>query len=204
VMAQTQYGDQTYWEARFKGEDEFDWYHKWAPELKTLLENHGLAQKKSGRILVVGCGNSSMSRDMCDDGYEHIENIDFSVTVIQKMKAKNAARNMTWYEMKVTDMHMFADEIFDAVIDKGCIDCVMCAPQSTANCTTALENISRVLKPGGKFYSISYSFERKDQYDAEEIGWAGEGIMEPIPKPCVSNVPFEGDPNYYLYVCTRK
>ena len=90
-MAQTQYGEQNYWEARFRrhsfyfcfcdrraeclsataqfllcsaavhSEEEFEWYHPWAPILKEALEKHGLAS--SQKVLVVGCGNSGNKND---------------------------------------------------------------------------------------------------------------------------------------------
>jgi len=201
-MAQVQYGEASYWESRFKTEDEFEWYQPWAPVLKTSLENRGLSDSKSQKILIIGCGNSKMSQDMCDEGYENITNIDFSVTVIQKMKAKNASRNMQWLDMDVKDMHIFADGDFDCVIDKGTMDCVMCADNSTAKSKTALTEIARVLKPGGRFFSVSYSNERCEAYEDENL-WAGTVEMEDVEKPFVSNVPLEGDANYYLYVCTR-
>merc|ERR1711924_288050 len=122
-----------------------------------------------------------MSRAMCDEGYENITNIDFSVTVISKMKAKNSRASMQWVD----------------------IDCVLCAAQSTANCGVALAECARVLKPGGKFFSVSYSNERAINYDDENLGWAGYSEVEELAKPFVSNVPLEGDPNYYLYTCTR-
>ena len=65
---------------------------------------------------------------MCDEGYDSITNIDFSVTVIQKMKAKNSKTTMQWIDMDVKDMRVFADGDFDAVIDKGCLDCVLVRP----------------------------------------------------------------------------
>lgn len=179
-MAQVQFGDKSYWEGRFQNEDEFEWYHGWAPVLKTAFENQGLAEPKSKNILVVGCGNSSMSRDMCDGGYEAITNIDFSVTVIQKMRAKNASRNMQWLDMDVKDMHIFGDEEFDAVIDKGCLDCILCASESSNNSKLALGEIARVLKPGGKFLSVSYSSERALQYEDENLGWTGEMVVEEL------------------------
>merc|ERR1711934_1061578 len=147
------YWELGFWEDRFQDqEEEFEWYHNWKT-LKPEMEKYGLADQRFGKILVVGCGNSNLSREMNDEGYDNITNIDFSITVIQKMKAKNAARTMQWFEMDVKDMHVFEDEDFDVVIEKGCIDCVMCAPHSTANSKLALENIARVLKPGGNFYS---------------------------------------------------
>lgn len=40
-------------------------------------------------MLVVGCGNSSLSGDMFDDGFSNITSMDFSELVIDEMRQKN-------------------------------------------------------------------------------------------------------------------
>lgn len=47
---------------------------------------------KNARIVMLGCGNSTLSRDMYDDGYRNIANIDYSAIVIEKMGRVNADR----------------------------------------------------------------------------------------------------------------
>lgn len=39
---------------------------------------------------MLGCGNSTLSRDMYDDGYRNIANVDYSSVVIEKMRRVNA------------------------------------------------------------------------------------------------------------------
>lgn len=90
----------------------FDWFKKYE-DLKPLINR--FVPDKTGRVCMLGCGNSSewrallrsssrktqkliafapaaLSRDMYDDGYTKIENIDYSSVVIDKMAKLNEAR----------------------------------------------------------------------------------------------------------------
>src|SRR5215813_13303247 len=40
-------------------------------------------------VLIIGCGNSTLSSDLYDTGIEHITNIDLSDKVIKQMKKQN-------------------------------------------------------------------------------------------------------------------
>lgn len=112
----------SYWEDRFTTEEEYDWLVKW-----NQVSAHMVPYlKKTDKILMVGCGNSTFSADLYDAGYEHIVNIDFSQTVIDKMQQMHQEKrpNMTWLVMDMTAM-TFADEEFDVVIDKAAMDALV-------------------------------------------------------------------------------
>lgn len=53
-------------------------------------------------LLMIGCGNSTLSEKMYDNGMKNITNIDISNVVIQQMTAKNLNRK----EMKFLKMDM--------------------------------------------------------------------------------------------------
>ena len=53
--------------------------------IKDVLTDYVSTEDK---ILNVGCGNSSLSKDMFDEGYERIANIDWSVVCIDYMRDK--------------------------------------------------------------------------------------------------------------------
>jgi hypothetical protein len=48
------------------------------------------------------------------------------------------------------------DESFDAIVDKGTIDCVLCGEHAAAAAAGMLSEAWRVLKPGGHYVGISY------------------------------------------------
>jgi len=57
--------------------------------------------KPRDEVLMIGCGNSTLSSDLYDTGIEHITNIDLSDKVIKQMKKQNEKRrvNMKWLQM---------------------------------------------------------------------------------------------------------
>ena len=77
------------------------------------------------RVLNVGAGNSRLSEEMFDEGYETITNIDISQTVTKAMteKYKEKGPNFKYVQMDVRAMDF--TETFDAVIDKGTLDCIL-------------------------------------------------------------------------------
>lgn len=50
------------------------------------------AETRECRILVPGCGNSNLSRDLYDSGRVNIVNIDFSAVVVKQLCAEHAMR----------------------------------------------------------------------------------------------------------------
>ena len=89
-----EYGKKEYWDDRFTNEREFEWlvsYRDVASQLKPFL-------RTDNRILVVGCGNSSFSADLYDDGYQRICSLDYSQVVIDAMRKRNEGKRpeMEW------------------------------------------------------------------------------------------------------------
>lgn len=112
---------------------------------------------KAARILMLGCGNSKLSEQMYDDGYGHIVNIDISESVIHQMKEGHDAKGkvMEWLVMDGTDLK-FEDASFDAVIDKGTLDAVICGKVLTLS-DKMLAEARRVIKPTGKIIVVTHS-----------------------------------------------
>jgi 2-polyprenyl-3-methyl-5-hydroxy-6-metoxy-1,4-benzoquinol methylase len=57
--------------------------------------------KPRDEVLIIGCGNSTLSSDLYDTGIENITNVDLSDKVIKQMKKQNEKRraNMKWLTM---------------------------------------------------------------------------------------------------------
>ena len=158
-----EYKEKWYWDERFQEEDEFEWLLSFRQIEKYLLPY----LKQSDKILIIGCGNSSMSDDLYDKGYKHIVNIDFSPHVIEKMRSasmKAGRDKMIWLEMDMLKM-TFENCVFDVVIDKATMDAIMvdegdvwhpkdeCKVQAHQLC----KGVSRVLKQNGYFLQISFA-----------------------------------------------
>ena len=155
--------EQGYWEDRFAAEDEYDWlltYEQLQTHLVPLL-------RPLERILVVGCGNSGLSAGLYDSGFTDIVNIDFSETVIEKMKEMHSIERplMRWITMDMTEMN-FDSHSFDVVIDKASMDALMVdegdvwhPKQSTIDITDKMcKGVKRVLVPHtGRFIQLSFA-----------------------------------------------
>jgi len=115
---------------------------------------------------MLGCGNSSLSQEMYEDGYINITNVDYSTTVIQMMKSRHQSTSpsMEWQVMDVRDLK-FEDESFDVVMDKGTMDAMLAVDgslwnppeEAVKNCTKEVSEALRVLKsPKGVFFYLTF------------------------------------------------
>jgi hemerythrin superfamily protein len=158
---------QDYWEERFTEEESYEWLIKWSQMRNVVLPSLQTFNKEDCKILIVGCGNSSFSADLYDEGFHNITNIDFSSIVIKKMESVHSEKRnkMKWIEMDMTKM-TFPENSFDIVIDKAAMDAlvvdegdvwnpkdeVISAVDDMCNC------VSKVLKKtNGLFLQISFA-----------------------------------------------
>ncbi|KAL8151289.1 hypothetical protein V2J09_021097 [Rumex salicifolius] len=150
------YGEAWYWDNRYAHESggSFDWYQHYT-SLAPLVNLY--FPRPHQRLLVVGCGNSAFSEGLVDDGYEDVVNVDISSVVIEAMQKKYQNRpQLKYITMDVRDMSSFQTGSFDAVIDKGTLDSILCGNNSRVNATMMLEEVERVLKDKGVYILITY------------------------------------------------
>ncbi|XP_077188691.1 eEF1A lysine and N-terminal methyltransferase [Paroedura picta] len=150
------FGSAGYWERFFRerGERAFEWYGEWE-ELRGPLERY---LRRRDSILVVGCGNSEMSEQLYDDGYQSIVNVDISERAIKQMGERSAALRptMTYLVMDVLQMD-FPDGCFQVVLDKGTLDALLTDSEepTVARAERMFDEISRVLQFGGRYLCVS-------------------------------------------------
>nr|XP_057923052.1 EEF1A lysine methyltransferase 4 isoform X2 [Doryrhamphus excisus] len=173
-----QYKDVDYWDERYKVETCYEWLGGFS-KFQHLLEKR---IKKNDSILVLGCGNSGMSGEMYDAGYRSITNVDYSSVCISTMSARYAyCLGMRWQQMDVRQLD-FLDASFDIVLEKATLDALMVeektpwevSPETARFIHKALTEISRCLKPGGLFISVTFAqpFFRKRLYARSEYNWS--------------------------------
>jgi len=114
---------------------------------------------------MLGCGNSTLSQDMYDDGYRNIVNVDYSAVLIEQMRKRHGQvrPEMEWHEMDVRNLS-FQAESFDVAIDKGTMDAMMTVkgdvwdpPQQVVDdCTKEVDETLRVLRKGGLFIYLTF------------------------------------------------
>eukprot|EP00924_Labyrinthula_sp_SR-Ha-C_P003201 maker-scaffold_15-snap-gene-2.27-mRNA-1 protein AED:0.02 eAED:0.03 QI:247/0/0.66/1/0.5/0.33/3/1065/219 len=212
-----QYGKIEYWDERYTNEvrvifvamhslmlhrdaEPFDWYQRYSNISEKLTGN----LDKSSQILMLGCG---VTEDMFQDGYASIVNIDVSKVVIDQMTERHKDKStVSWKVMNAQHLD-FEDEHFDAIIDKGTLDSILCGEGSTNNAAMTLKECIRVLKPGGKYICISYGTpdNRLGYLEAQgELNW--EVSIDTVPKPTVTGEPLKdenGTSVHYIYKCTK-
>lgn len=113
---------------------------------------------KESAILVPGCGSSTLSEDLLDDGFTGgIASFDISRTVVDDLANRLKDRKGLSFQIMNCTALNFPDACFGAVIDKGALDCLLCGENSTANTGRYTHEVARVLKPGGVFIIVSYA-----------------------------------------------
>nr|QTZ19567.1 methyltransferase 13 [Bixa orellana] len=219
------YGEPWYWDNRYTNESgPFDWYQKYPP-LAPLI--HLYIPSYNQRILIVGCGNSAFSKSMVDDGYEDVVNIDISSVVVEAMQNKYSDRpQLKYIKMDARNMSEFQTGSFDAVIDKGTLDSILCGNNSRQHATQMLKEVGRVLKDNGVYILITYgapvyrlgllkesnSWSIKlhviEKFVAEKSsGQSIRDLTDPLPLDegnSVESVLGTNPDVHYIYVCTKE
>ena len=105
----------------------------------------------------------------------------------------------------------FGDNEFDCVIDKACFDAQVTGPDFEENTVTYLDEIYRVLAPGGVYFCISYGppekrmkfFEQTKDAESEEKRYTWNMLTQKVRKqaiPTGAQIPDdEKDDNKYFH-----
>lgn len=184
-----QFSEKSYWEQRYADETEsdFDWF-KTYDDLRPLFDE--LLPDRSARILMLGCGNSTLSPSMHAAGYTKITNIDYSSNLIASLTRRYPEQ--CWVEMDITQLHLASniaalggEHSFDVALDKGTMDALMAEGKGSSvwnpsqkvldDVRTMLKGVDGLLKEGGKLVYITFGqphFRKK--YLEEVDGWSVE------------------------------
>ncbi|XP_044290576.1 EEF1A lysine methyltransferase 4 [Varanus komodoensis] len=193
------YRERSFWESRYRdeGADPTEWFGG----LECFREQLETALNPGDRILVLGCGTSALSYDLFQLGYADVTSIDYSGTCISSMQSCYAhCPGLHWAVMDARTLN-FVDGSFDVILEKGTLDSMMVEEKDPWNVSQearmlldqVLTEVSRVLRPGGRFISITFAQPhfRKRHYAQPAYGWSirhasyGEGFQ------------------YFLYVMTK-
>jgi SAM-dependent methyltransferase len=192
------YGDAEYWEKRYaKSDTDFDWFFGW----ETLSTKIADFYRPTDRVLLLGCGNSRMPRDMLDIGFPLIASIDLSPTVIaQLQETYKGESRLQWFEMNCAKLG-FPDQSFDLVIDKGTIDAIMCGDDCDELVNDTMSEAFRVLTDGGHFVCITFGSpgERFPAMRAVRRKWR---VYPPIVMPPTDII--EDDGCDYIYIFEKR
>ncbi|XP_023330813.1 methyltransferase-like protein 13 isoform X2 [Eurytemora carolleeae] len=172
------YSKPEYWEKRYISEEEYEWLGGFQC-YKSILQKYLSKHQQSDSILQLGCGNSSFSTDLRNEGWENITNIDISLTGLQKLRRRERDSNYVLMDMSIMS---FKDKAFDIVVEKCTLDSLLVTAESPWDLDSkqhklvgrVLKEIKRILNPGGTFISITFSQPhfRVPLLLAEGLGWS--------------------------------
>lgn len=159
------YATPSYWDEAYAGGqygEAFEWYGAWKEKdlnKVSLGDVVGPLLPQGARILELGGGNSGLSVAMHKEGHKPIVSIDISQAVVDQMKKRHGESDdtLTYKAMDASAMD-FQDGAFDVAVEKGMFDSLYAGSGERVQSTLA--EIVRVLKPGGRLISVSFSKDR--------------------------------------------
>ncbi|XP_066477660.1 EEF1A lysine methyltransferase 4 [Tiliqua scincoides] len=193
------YRERSYWESRYRQEGAAP--AEWFGGLEAFRAPLQAELEPEARVLVLGCGNSALSYDLFRLGYTDITSIDYSAACITSMQERYAhCPGLHWAIMDARAL-TFLDGSFDVVLEKGTLDSMMVGEtdpwhvsrEARVLLDQVLTEVSRVLRPEGKFISITFAQPhfRKRHYAQPVYGWS------------VRHVTYGSGFHYFLYVMRK-
>lgn len=132
--------------------------------IQFIARNFYKAKRDEIRILEVGCGTGANLWYISREGFQAY-GVDGSAVAISRAKERIISEGLH-ANLQIVDIVdlPFENDFFDAIIDNECV-----YSNNFENTQHIFKEISRVLKPGGKFYSRTFSDEMFIGEDPTEI-----------------------------------
>jgi len=162
------------------------------------------ADRKNIRILEVGCGSGANLWMIAREGFE-AHGIDLSTEGLdlcrQMLDRWQVSASLRQGNMTATG---YPDAYFDAVLDVFSANCF-----DESNCSTFLDEVTRILKPSGRFFSYTPSKNNDSFRDPGPSRWIDASTLDGIHRP---TSPFYGqfypfrftDPEEYEALLVRR
>jgi SAM-dependent methyltransferase len=183
-----------YWSDFYRNETEpWDWYstEDWLPEVISSLlpwppsPQHATADGYA--VLDIGCGISSLLLDLARAGpprkWRRLVGVDFCPSAVALLRARAAELppDCAHPEFLVADVAGPAGlpaGAFDAVVDKGCLDCHVASPPGRSRIPALLRAVRRSLAPGGALLLVAVA-----DADLPHLLATGRVRPHPVPRP---------------------
>lgn len=150
-----------------------EWYGEFE-DVFDVLSLYMDASQSSEPVLQVGCGLSRLAEGLWRNGWTNVMSVDSSPAAIEHAQARDVhLQGLQYLCVDCADLHEFPSDSFGFVVGKGFLDSVFSSLGGARKVGRTLEEISRVLKPGGYFISISCAppacrlmhLQRPDQFN---------------------------------------
>lgn len=187
-QARSQFGTKDYWDEMYQGfgdfdKDEYEWYFGFS-EIKPLFQQHVPPDTSATtKLLIPGMGNDPLLLDLVGAGYRDITAFDYSEGAVERQAEllsydSNAEDAVTLLCRDARALDEDWADVFDAVLEKGCLDALYLSDETDGNVAKAAEEMHRVLKPGGIFMSVSGVVPaelRREIFTTEKYEWLRDG-----------------------------
>ncbi|CAM9137178.1 unnamed protein product [Scytosiphon promiscuus] len=137
----------------------FEWFLPYEGGLREQLLPflESIATTSRTRLLHVGCGTSGVGPKIAQEPsllpLIHVTDSDSSPSALMLMRRRHAAlQNYACHEGNALDLD-FPDGTFDAIVDKGTLDALLCRSVEDAHLMVA--EMHRILRKGGVYFQIS-------------------------------------------------
>lgn len=203
--ASSQFGTKSYWDDMYSGlgdfsSEEYSWYFGWdeikkyfmeyAPQpLKKLNKNRRNNNDKidivsEPKILIPGVGNDGIVLDLYNYGYTDITAFDYSDSAIERQTdllsySSQALEDVTLLVRDARELDEEWEKKFDMIFEKGALDAIYLSGDGYVD--LAVRELSRVIKKGGMFISVSGVVDeelRRDLFSEDQWEWLRDGSTD--------------------------
>lgn len=151
------------WETIFQASD----WGAYPPEalIRFMAANYYSRKDRTRvRVLDIGCGAGAGSWYLAREGFR-VSAIDGSFTAIEKAATKLRRENLkAEFVVRSVESLPWPSGTFDCVIDIGCLTC-----NNEKDTASILEEIYRVLKSGGRLFSMTLKHDSRAEGKGEKI-----------------------------------
>lgn len=179
------YGNEDYWEDRYSskstnkdGHDTYEWYVSFN-ELKDklfkdifisgFLPSNKNDKEFNNKILVTGCGNSTICEDLVNVGFNNVYGMDYSESVINNMINRikdnnNLLKCCHYFQADCLNMKSEKSGSYNTIFDKGTLDAITSNDSGDSsenndkgilNAAAYMREVWRLLPVGGKFLIVT-------------------------------------------------
>ncbi|CAJ1930919.1 unnamed protein product [Cylindrotheca closterium] len=165
------FGRRDYWNEVYQKESNYSWYAGWE-ELEPFCNEFF---EMDYRILIPGVGNDAALVGMYDAGYHHLTAMDYAPEGIERCRDMLGSQRILQsseeekddddgVKLLVADARdlkgVLQDDSFDGILEKGTLDAIFLSggkdkEEANKNMELAIEELTRCLRPGGIFMSIT-------------------------------------------------
>ena len=156
----------THWEHIYesKGPKQVSWYQEHAQYSLQYIRNTGI--QKTGDIIDVGSGASTLVDDLIADGYQHISILDVSGNALQLARQRLGAKasNVKWIEADITKADL-PQGAYDLWHDRAVFH-FLTQPTDRER---YIDTVRRAVRPGGHVIVATFAPDGPEQCSGLEV-----------------------------------